>query len=163
MTAHERAVSVAVPAERADPAPPRVSYLVARLDRLLRRRLAGALAPFAVSLPEYTAMSILGRRAGLSNAQLARRTYVSPQAIQQITEGLIARGLIVRAPDQRGGRVLPATLTAAGRDLLARCDAAVDELEERMMARLRPGARQALLEGLLDCVDGLRPPVETGD
>ena len=160
MTSRERLVSVA---ERVDPAPPRVSYLVARLDRLLRRWLADVLAPFAVSLPEYTAMSILGRRAGLTNAQLARRTYVSPQAIQQITEGLIARGLIVRAPDQRGGRVLPATLTAAGRDLLARCDAAVDELEERMMNSLRPGARQALFEALLDCVEGLKPPVETGD
>jgi DNA-binding MarR family transcriptional regulator len=140
-----------------------VSYLVARLDRLLRLWLADALAPFAVSLPEYTAMSILGRRAGLTNAQLARRTYVSPQAMQQITEGLIARGLILRAPDHSRGRVLPATLTDAGRDLLARCDEAVDGLEERMMGSLRPGARQAFFESLLDCIGGLKPPLEAGD
>lgn len=160
MTARERRVSVAEPIE---PAPPRVSYLVARLDRLLRLWLADVLAPFAVSLPEYTALSILGRRAGLTNAQLARRTYVSPQAMQQITEGLIERGLILRSPDERRGRVLPATLTAAGRELLARCDAAVDGLEERMLGSLRPGARQAFFESLLDCVEGLQPPVGTGD
>ena len=160
MTSRARLVPAAEPVE---PAPPRVSYLVARLDRLLRLWLAEVLAPFGVSLPEYTAMSILGRRAGLTNAQLARRTYVSPQAMQQIIEGLIARGLILRAPDRSRGRVLPATLTAAGRDLLARCDVAVDGLEERMMGSLRPGARQAFFESLLDCVEGLQPPVESGD
>ncbi len=160
MTSLERMTSVGEPVH---PAGPRVSYLVARLDRLLRLSLADALAPFAVSLPEYTAMSILGRRAGLTNAQLARRTYVSPQAMQQITEGLIARGLIQRAPDQSRGRVLPATLTAAGRDLLARCDEAVDGLEERMMGSLRPGARHAFFESLLDCIGGLKPPLGAGD
>ena len=141
-------------------APPRVSYLVARLDRLLRLWLADTLVSFDLSLPEYTALSILGRRAGLTNAQLARRTYVSPQAMQQITERLIARGLIARSPDQSRGRVLPAALTDSGIELLARCDAAVDQLEERMMRDVRPGARQALLELLLDCIIGLRPPVD---
>ena len=136
MTSYEGSASVAEPDR---PPAPRVSYLVARLDRLLRLWLADVLAPFEVSLPEYTAMSILGRRAGLTNAQLARRTYVSPQAMQQITEGLIARGLILRVPDTGRGRVLPATLTPAGLDLLARCDEAVDGLEERMMRSIRPG------------------------
>ncbi len=160
MPSYERITAIAEPDH---PAAPRVSYLVARLDRLLRLWLADVLAPFAVSLPEYTAMSILGRRAGLTNAQLARRTYVSPQAMQQITEGLIARGLILRSPDQTRGRVLPATLTPAGLDLLARCDEAVDGLEERMMGSIRPGARQAFFESLLDCIGGLRPASEAGD
>ncbi len=155
MTSPERVIP---PAEGTPPASPRVSYLVARLDRLLRLWLADALAPLEVSLPEYTAMSILGRRSGLTNAQLARRTYVSPQAMQQITEGLIERGLISRVPDHSRGRVLPATLTDAGLELLARCDDAVDALEEQMMHNLRPGARHAFIESLLDCIGGLRPP-----
>ena len=29
-----------------------------------------------------------------------------------------------------------------------------------MMRDVRPGARQALLESLLDCIIGLRPPVD---
>ena len=160
MTSHAHLTAVV---DSGRPADPRVSYLVARLDRLLRLWLARALAPFEVSLPEYTAMSVLGRRSGLTNAQLARRTYVSPQAMQQVMEGLIARGLIVRAPNQSRGRVLPATLSSTGRDLLARCDETVDGLEERMMSSLRPGARQALLESLLDCIGGLTTPPEDGD
>lgn len=160
MASDERIPYVADPNH---PASPRVSYLVARLDRLLRLWLTDALAPLAVSLPEYTAMSILGRRAGLTNAQLARRTYVSPQAMHQITEGLIERGLIMRAPDQRRGRVLPATLTADGRDLLVQCDEAVDALEERMMGSLRPRARGAFFESLLRCIGGLKPGAPTAD
>ena len=61
MTSYEGSASVAEPDH---PTAPRVSYLVARLDRLLRLWLADVLAPFEVSLPEYTAMSILGRRPG---------------------------------------------------------------------------------------------------
>jgi DNA-binding MarR family transcriptional regulator len=138
-----------------EPGPPRVSYLTARLDRLLRVALADALSPHEISLPEYTALSILGRRAGLTNAQLARRTYVSPQAMHQITDGLAARDLITLAPGEAGGRLLPATLTPRGREVLAACDASVDVVEERMMDGMQPWARGAFHQFLLDCIAGL--------
>jgi DNA-binding MarR family transcriptional regulator len=75
--------------------------------------------------------------------------------MHQITDGLAARGLIALAPGQAGGRLLPATLTDRGRDVLATCDASVDVVEDRMMRGMRPWAREALHEFLLECIAGL--------
>ena len=59
---------------------PRVSYLVKWVERGIRMRLDTVLGDLGVSTPEYTALSVLARREGLSSAQLARRTLVSAQA-----------------------------------------------------------------------------------
>jgi len=59
---------------------PRLSYAIARLDRVLRRRLTAAVEPTGLTLPAYTALSVLRAQDGLSNAQLARRSLVTPQS-----------------------------------------------------------------------------------
>jgi DNA-binding MarR family transcriptional regulator len=123
---------------------PRVSYLVGRLDRLLRRRLGRALADYDLSLAEYTTLSVLSTRSGLSNAQLARRSLITPQAANEVLTRLEERKLLRRAPDPRHGRIRPAELTAAGRRLLAGADAAVDLVERDMLAGLTRTERQAL-------------------
>ena len=75
---------------------PRTSYLVARLDRLVRSQLSDVLELFDLSVPQYTLLSVLEHRPGLSNAQLARRSYITAQAMHQVVNGLEERGLITR-------------------------------------------------------------------
>src|SRR3954462_12780026 len=98
---------------------PRVSYLVGRLDRILRRRLGDALAPHGLSLPEYTTLSVLRARPGPSNAQLARRSLITPQAMNEVLARLEGRGLVRREVDPAHARIRRARLTAAGETLLA--------------------------------------------
>lgn len=135
--------------------PPRVSYLVGRLDRLLRRRLGRALAEHGLSLPEYTTLSVLSARSGLSNAQLARRSLITPQAANEVLTRLEERKLLRRVADPDHGRVRPAQLTAAGRRLLAKADAAIDVVERQMLAGLGGGERKALRDALASAVRGL--------
>lgn len=123
---------------------PRLSYVIARLDRLIRSRLGVALDPFGLSVPQYTVLSVLGRGGGLSNAQLARRAYVTPQAMHQLLRGLEDRNLVERDAPGGGAQVRPAVLTAQGRALLDRCDSVVDDLEEELFGRLDPADRLAL-------------------
>ena len=67
------------------------SELDQSLGHLVRRSLQLHTAIWAevvgndLTLPQYTALSILRRSTGLSNAQLARRTYVTPQAMIEVT------------------------------------------------------------------------------
>src|SRR3954454_15727461 len=77
---------------------PRLSYVIGRLDRALRREIGALVAPFGLTVPKYTALSILRDRPGLSNAQMARRSYVTPQSMNEVLASLEADGLIVRAP-----------------------------------------------------------------
>ena len=134
---------------------PRVSYLVGRLDRLLRRRLGQALAPLALSLPEYTALSVLAARSGLSNAQLARRSLITPQAANEVLARLEQRKLVTRRADPAHGRSRPAVLTAAGRRLLAEADAAAGAVEREMLSGTSAAARRALREALDSALRGL--------
>lgn len=113
------------------------------------------LAEIGVSVQEYTALSVLGARPGLSNAQLARRSLVTPQSMIEILARLEARGLVVRTVDPRHARVLRATLTAKGRELLKVADPAVAAVQEQMLADVPEDDRKIVLEGMLSAMNRL--------
>jgi DNA-binding MarR family transcriptional regulator len=115
---------------------PRTSYLVARLDRLVRSQLSEVLEPFDLTVPQYTLLSVLEHRPGLSNAQLARRSYITAQAMHQVVNGLEDRGLITRRVSPDHGRIQLTELTDEGMALLKACDEEVTRLEERIFGRL---------------------------
>ena len=65
------------------------SYLIGRADRIISTHLEAALQGSGLSLPEFTALSVLATRPGLSNARLARRSLVTPQAMHKVIRSLI--------------------------------------------------------------------------
>lgn len=115
---------------------PRTSYLVARLDRLIRSRLSDVLERFDLSVPQYTLLSILEHRPGLSNAQLARRSYITAQAMHQVVNRLEDRGLIARRVSPDHGRIQLTVLTDDGVGILKACDEEVTRLEELIFGGL---------------------------
>ena len=117
---------------------PRVGYLVYRAERRLRARLDEELRLLGVSTPEYMTLSLLRERDGLSCAQLARWAMVTPQAMNLVISSLERRKLIRRRPDPKHRRVLRASVTAKGLDLLERCDRSVDGIESDMLGDLPP-------------------------
>ena len=134
---------------------PRIAYLVKRVERGLRFRLDRTLSRLGVTTPEYTALSILGDRDGLSSAQLARRVFVSPQAMNQIVLSLEHRGLIRRRVSPDHGRVMHISLTATGSVLLATCDRATLPIEERLLESLSKADAMALRHVLTACAGAL--------
>lgn len=111
---------------------PRTSYLIGRIDRIVRRELGRALGDIDLTVTQYTLMSVLAASPGLSNAQLARRSLVSAQGMNQVVAALDERGLVRRVSHPSNNRIRLVELTAAGRRLLSRCDAAVDRIESEM-------------------------------
>jgi DNA-binding MarR family transcriptional regulator len=134
---------------------PTLLYLVGRADRVVRRAMNEVLASHGLSLNQYTTLSVLERRGGLSNAQLARRSLVSPQSMNEVLLTLEERGLVRRRAHPDHGRILQSQVTAKGRKLLASCEAEVDALEQRMVTDLTDQQRHALREALLRCVRSL--------
>ncbi len=134
---------------------PRIAYLVKQIERALRAQLDGALLPLGVTTSEYTALSILGARSGLSSAALSRRVFVTPQAMNQIVLELARRGLIRRkvSPDHR--RVMHISLTSRGRAMLETCDRATLPVEERLLESLSRAEAAALRGVLSSCVRSL--------
>jgi DNA-binding MarR family transcriptional regulator len=130
---------------------PRFSYLVGRLDRALRRRLDDVLGEHGLTVRQYTTLSVLRARSGLSNAQLARRSLMTPQSMNEVLAALVALDYVERQPDASHGRVIRTQLTAAGEAVLAACDGAVDKLEEEMLSELDAAERERLVAGLRSC------------
>lgn len=126
------------------PVEPRTSHLVARLDRLVAARLAKTLKPFDLSVSQYTLMSVVESRPGLSNAQLARHSYITAQAMHQLVNTLTDRGLIERSSSPGHRRIQMTVLTPEGRDLLDECDEAVTRVEDELFGHLDPGEESHL-------------------
>jgi DNA-binding MarR family transcriptional regulator len=134
---------------------PRIGYVVGRLDRALRREISALVAPYGLTVSKYTALSILCEKPGLSNAQLARRTYVTPQSMNEVLGSLEAAGLIVRSPAANHGRVVEVALSEKGHEVLVSCDLAVGQMENAMLGDLDDEGQRVLREMLLNCVHRL--------
>jgi DNA-binding MarR family transcriptional regulator len=138
------------------PPEPRISYVVARLERAVRAAISERVRPHGLTTLQYTTLSVLALRGQpLSNAQLARRAYMTPQAMSEVIAALEEKGLIKRTAHPNHRRLLPATLTAKGRRVLRACDIAVEELEQEMLCELSAAQRECLRESLKSCVRAL--------
>jgi len=130
---------------------PRLSYVIGRLERVLHRRLTAAVEPAGLTLPAYTALSVLRAQDGLSNAQLARRSLVTPQSMSEVLTLLVDQGYVRRRAEPGHGRVIRTELTKAGRRALERCDRAVDDVEQEMLGDLDADEVASLRSVLIRC------------
>src|SRR5471032_2190040 len=130
---------------------PRLSYVIGRLERVLRRRLTAAVEPAGLTLPAYTALSVLRAQNGLSNAQLARRSLVTPQSMSEVLALLVDLGYVRRRAEPSHGRVIRSELTRAGSRALERCDRAVDDVERELLGDLDADEAANLRDVLIRC------------
>ena len=134
---------------------PSLIYMVGRVNQGIRREMRARLTPWGLSVTEYTTLSVLGARPGLSNAQLARRALVAPQSMLEILGKLETSGLASRTVDPTHGRILRADLTSKGKRVLAAANPAVQAIQEQMLARLPEREREAVLRGMLSAMETL--------
>ena len=134
---------------------PRISYLIGRLHRVLRKQLDDGIRAHGLTVGQYAALSILGDQPGLSNAQLARRSFMSAQSANQVMQALEQLSLVERELDANHGRISRTALTAKGRRVLAACDRAVDITEAAMQRSLPRAQRKQLGADLRACLRAL--------
>src|ERR1700757_963030 len=121
-----------------------LGYLLYRLMSALRPAVTAELQPLGLVLPEFVCLRMLSMAPGRSNAELARNMNVSPQAMNNVLRGLQDRGIVARPATVSSGRALPAELTAKGKTLLRRAEAAVRAADERVLANLTTAQRREI-------------------
>jgi DNA-binding MarR family transcriptional regulator len=122
---------------------------------MVRKALTERLAPLGLSLPEYTVISLLDREPGMSGAEMARRTLVSPQAINEMIASLERRMTIERTVDPGHGRILQMRLTDSGMATLASARQEVEAVESELLDGVSPDERRQLLDRLWTCADNV--------
>ncbi len=133
----------------------RIAYAIGRLERAARQRLGEVTRSVGLTVAQYTALSVLHARGELSNAQLARRSFVTPQAMNEIVKAMAAAGIVEQQPHAVHGRILQIRLTRKGERTLRRCEAAVERVEGTMLARLSHTERERLRKSLWRCIESL--------
>ncbi|WP_223167740.1 MarR family winged helix-turn-helix transcriptional regulator [Nonomuraea sp. SYSU D8015] len=145
-TAEDSVGSTGVAAAR-----PSLLYVVKQVELAARSHMDEVLKPAGITALQYTALTVLRRRDGLSSAQLARNSFVTAQSMADMITALERRGLITRRRDPENRRAMLISLTDEGRELLAAHDAAMDALEERMLSGLTARQRRDLESYLNRC------------
>lgn len=135
--------------------PMRLTYLIGQLDRIVSRRLTEVLATHGLTLPQFTALSVLNGRGRSSNAQLAERSFITPQSANEVVKAMESNGWVMREADPTNRRIVLLLLTPAGKALLKRCNESVDQVELSMLGSMRED-EPALRNLLHGCVKNLR-------
>jgi DNA-binding MarR family transcriptional regulator len=133
----------------------RVGYLIKRALVVLHDAMADALGPLDLTVTQFAVLTALREEPGLSNADLARRAFVTPQSMHAVLQELERRQLVVRRPHPQHQRVLQAELTEAGRGTLKSANNSVNAVEEQMLRKLPNPARSRLASTLSSCIDSL--------
>jgi DNA-binding MarR family transcriptional regulator len=115
----------------------------------LARALAAAelpvLARHGISMWGYVVLSALDGSPARTQAALAQAIGADKTRIIATLDELQQAGLITREPDPADRRVRLLAITAAGRQVRAAAQAAIQANEDRVLARLPPADRQAFL------------------
>jgi DNA-binding MarR family transcriptional regulator len=142
-----------VPANRIEQ---RVGYLLKQAQHALRTAMDRALRERGLTTPQYAVLSALEDQPGLSNAELARRAFVTPQTMNSIVALLERAGLVERRPHAQHERVRTIVLTPAGAELVQSCHEAVERIEQRMLAPLSDAERAQLATLLRTCAKAIQ-------
>ncbi|QBR90345.1 MarR family transcriptional regulator [Microbacterium wangchenii] len=133
---YSEVVDDVVPDPRGTPAIDRLNYTAYRLSRALNRAAENTALARGITQPQLLILQVLGEGVPLSNAQVARRTFVSSQAAHVVSEELLAAGYIEKVAHPTNRRVRLVRLTEKGWTELQECTAELQEREQRLSTEL---------------------------
>ena len=113
-----------------------LAYLLRQAQAATRLTLERRLADLGVTPPQFAVLTMLRAYPGLSGADLARVSLLTPQTVGVIMRNLERDGAIRKTQHPVHGRVLQWTLTRRGGALLDQCRRPVQALERRLIAGL---------------------------
>jgi DNA-binding MarR family transcriptional regulator len=113
--------------------PPSLLYAVKQVELAVRARLDEGLRGSGITVPQWTALTVLARREGQTSAELARNAFVSAQAMGDLVAALERGRWITRTPDPAHGRRVLIGLSDEGWSLLERLAPVAAEVEASMV------------------------------
>jgi DNA-binding MarR family transcriptional regulator len=109
-----------------------LGYLVRQANVAVRAAMEKALADLEITPPQFSVLTMIVAYPGLSGADLARLTFLTPQTVNVIVRNLERAGSIEKTAHGVHGRILKLTATAKGQSMLKRCRARVTEVEDKI-------------------------------
>jgi DNA-binding MarR family transcriptional regulator len=129
----------------------RFGYALWQTEHAVARAFDEALHALDIGLTQTATLMHLQRQPGMTGAELSRKLLITPQSTATLLRQIESRGWITRHPHPTHRNVVEARLTGAGRRMLDRAVAIMDEVDARIVKGLNPGERTALEDALAHC------------
>src|ERR1700678_4344320 len=100
---------------------------------VLHDAMADARGSHDLTVTQFAVLTALDEEPGLSNADFARRAFVTPQSMHAALQELKSLQFVISRPHPQHQRVLQPELTGAGRRALNSAANAVIAVEEQML------------------------------
>lgn len=113
-----------------------LGYLLRQAGVAFRTRMEQALAEAGVTPPQFVVLTMVAAYPGLSNADLARLSLLTPQTISVIVGNLKKSRAVTSRPHAVHGRIQELDITEIGQQILDRGKPLVYALEQRLTADL---------------------------
>lgn len=155
-TAASSAVRVPAPGEGKRGEQGYLGYLLRQAHAAVRLTTERTLADLGVTSPQFGVLTMLNAYPGLSGADVARLTFLTPQTVGVIIRNLERDGAIVMTPHPIHGRIQQWTLTPRGATLLKACRERVIALEKRLAASLDAKAEASIRRWLANVATELQ-------
>lgn len=126
-----------------------LGYLLRQASMAVRMRIERALSTLGVTQPQFVVLTMVAAYPGLSNADLARLSLLTPQTVNVIVGNLKRSGSLSSQPHAVHGRIQHLTITEAGKDILARCRPRVQAMERQLVAGLSPDEEKIIRQWLV--------------
>lgn len=132
-----------------------IGYQLKVTQQTLRNRMDRELMVFQLTTPQYAVLCGAERFPGLSNADLARYCFVSPQTVNEIVKTLESRTLVNIEAHKSNKKKITVLLTPEGRKILQLAHKSVAGIEECMLSDFSLAERKEFLAYLKKCVVSL--------
>ena len=126
-----------------------ITHFQATLDEDLR--------PHGATIAQVRLLWAIRNSPGSSGAHLSRECDVTPQTTQALIQRAEEAGWILRGKDSVNDRIVTATLTQEGEELLDAADRIVRGIESRMWKGIRPAEIEDLIRLLKRCLENVHP------
>lgn len=147
-------VSIPLPGEGKRGEQGHLAYLLRQANVAFRARLERELADTGVTQAQFAVLTMTANYPGLSGADLARLSMLTPQTVSVTVGNLRRDGLLEAAPHPVHGRIQCLTLTPAGQAVLERCKGLAYRLEARLTDGLTEGEEAVVRRWLTDVAVG---------
>jgi DNA-binding MarR family transcriptional regulator len=151
-----RAVRVPAPGEGKRGEQGYLGYLLRQAHAAVRLTMERSLADLGVTSPQFAVLTMLNAYPGLSGADVARLTFLTPQTVGVIIRNLERDGAIRKTRHPIHGRVLQWTITRRGAALLDKCRRHVMAVERRLASGLTTKNRMIVRRWLAGIASDLR-------
>lgn len=138
-----------------------VGFLIKRVQQAFRAQMDAALISNGLTTSQYAVLAHLRKSPGLSNAELARRSFVTAPTMIRIVQDLEKLEYIARSKNINHLRVVDMTLTDAGKEAIDLCDSKVSAIQERMLSGMSEDDVSRFTEFLIKCATQLENIVST--